>query len=135
VIAEPLDSLRLFIHVLGATIWVGGQLTLAGLVAVLRSGGEDLPKRAARAFNRIAWPAYVLLIISGGWNIWERYTEANQTWWITLTLKIFLVAMSGVAAYLHTKATSRKGMALWGALSGLSALGALYVGVLLSGSH
>jgi putative copper export protein len=135
VIAEPLDSLRLFIHILGATIWVGGQLTLAGLITVLRSGGEDLPKRAANAFNRIAWPAYVLLILSGGWNLWERYTEADQTWWITLTLKVILVALSGVAAYLHTKATSRKGLALWGALSGLSALGALYVGVLLSGAH
>jgi putative copper export protein len=30
------DTIRLFLHVLAATIWVGGQITLAALVPVLR---------------------------------------------------------------------------------------------------
>lgn len=133
-IAEPLESLRIFLHVLGATIWVGGQLTLAALVPMLKSGGEDLPKRAARGFNRIAWPAYILLILTGLWNVSSEASESpDQTWWITLTLKVILVALSGVAAFLHARAKSRSGLAMWGALSGLTALGALYVGVLLAG--
>lgn len=131
-IAEPLESIRLFAHVLGATIWVGGQLTLAALVPTLRQV-DDLPKRAARAFNRIAWPAYFLLVITGIWNVASEAKEADQTWWITLTLKAILVALSGVAALLHSKASTKSSLALWGALSGLSALGSLYVGVLLAG--
>lgn len=131
-IAEPLESLRIFLHVVGATIWVGGQFTLAALVPVLR-GVEDLPKKAARTFNRLAWPAFVLLVLTGFWNIGEEAADANQTWWITLTLKVILVAISGISAFFHSKASSRKSIAILGALSGLSAVAALYVGVLLAG--
>jgi hypothetical protein len=38
------DSLRLFIHVIGATVWVGGQLVLAALVPALKKVNPDLPK-------------------------------------------------------------------------------------------
>ena len=44
-----------------------------------------------------------------------------------------VVTLSGVAAYMHARAKSTKGMALWGAVSGLSAISATYVGVLLAG--
>lgn len=30
------DTVRMFVHVLAATVWVGGQLTLAALVPALR---------------------------------------------------------------------------------------------------
>ena len=68
-IANFSDGLRIFLHVLGATVWVGGQLVLAALVPVLRKNGEDLPRKVAAAYNRIAWPAYFLLILSGMWNL------------------------------------------------------------------
>ena len=34
------DTIRLFLHVLAATMWVGGQLTLAALVPVLHTAGS-----------------------------------------------------------------------------------------------
>lgn len=113
-------------------MWVGGQLTLAALVPVLR-GVDDLPKKAARTFNRVAWPAFLLLVVTGFWNVAAEADEADQTWWITLTLKVVFVVLSGVSAFMHTKANSRTALAVWGALSGLSAIAALYVGVLLAG--
>ena len=48
------DTIRLFLHVLAATVWVGGQLTLAALVPALRGLGTEIPRSAARAFNRVA---------------------------------------------------------------------------------
>ena len=46
----PVDAhtVRLFLHVLAATVWVGGQLTLAGLVPGLRTLSPDAPRVVAR---------------------------------------------------------------------------------------
>ncbi len=38
------DTIRLFLHVLAATIWVGGQITLAALVPVLRRAGTQISR-------------------------------------------------------------------------------------------
>lgn len=127
-----LDTLRLFLHVLGATIWVGGQLVLAALVPALRVAGADVPRSAARAFNRIAWPAFGLLVLTGIWNI-AAVGDQGPAYRTTLTAKLVVVAASGVTAFLHARATTRRGMAVYGALTGLTALGALLLGVILAG--
>src|SRR4051812_48787197 len=44
VMPVDLDTVRLFLHVLAATVWVGGQLVLAALVPALRATGSDIPK-------------------------------------------------------------------------------------------
>lgn len=126
-------SVRLFLHVISATVWVGGQLVLAALVPVLRAKDPSLPKAAANAFNRIAWPAYWLLVVTGIWNIAAEQAQAPPGWNTVLGVKVALVALSGISAFLHTRATSTRGLAVWGALSGLSALSAVYVGILLAG--
>src|SRR5207248_3054094 len=63
------ETIRLFLHVLAATIWVGGQFTLAGLVPGLRQLSPDAPRAVARRFNLIAWPAFAVLVITGIWNV------------------------------------------------------------------
>ena len=127
-----LEDLRLFLHVLAATIWVGGQITLAALVPALRAAGTDVPKAAANAFNRIAWPAFAVLVVTGVWNVMAE-DDHSSAWQHTLSLKYVLVLASGVTAYLHARATSRRQMAIFGALTGLTALGALFVGIMLAG--
>jgi putative copper export protein len=128
------DVVRLFVHVLAATIWVGGQLTLAGLVPGLRALSPDAPRTVARRFNRIAWPAYVVLIVTGIWNVvvvQDRHLLDDTTYMVTLAVKIGVVVLSGVAAALHTISKTKVGLAVWGALTGLSALAALFLGMLL----
>ena len=127
-----LETIRLFLHVLGATVWVGGQITLAALVPALRAAGTDVPKAAANAFNRIAWPAFGLLVLTGIWNV---IAEGDQgaDYQNTLMLKYTLVLASGVTAYVHAKAQSRRNMAIFGALTGLTALATLFVGIMLAG--
>ena len=63
------DTVRLFLHVLAATVWVGGQIVLAALVPVLRRFGAEVPRAAAGKFNQVAWIAFAVLIITGVWNI------------------------------------------------------------------
>jgi len=135
VLASAVDSIRLWLHVLGATVWVGGQLTLAALVPALRAAGPEVPKKAARAFSRVAWPAFGLLLVSGVWNVVavNDADHPDSTYQAVLGVKIAVVAASGVTAFLHSRATSTRGLAVWGALTGVTALSALYVGVLLAG--
>jgi len=128
-----LGVIRLFLHVIAACIWVGGQLVLAGLVPVLRAKDPALPKAAANAFNRIAWPAYWVLVATGIWNVMAEQSEAPEGWNAVLGIKVALVALSGVAAFLHTRAKTSSALAVWGALSGLSALAATFVGIVLAG--
>lgn len=127
-----LEQVRLFLHVLAATVWVGGQVVLAGLVPVLRRAGTDVPAAAARQFSRLAWPAFGVLVVTGTWNV-LAVDGQGTAYRNTLTLKIVLVVASGVTAYLHARASSRRGLAVFGALTGLTALAALFVGVWLAG--
>lgn len=72
---------------------------------MLRRLGADIPRTAARRFN-------------------------YQT---TLVVKLIVVAVSGLTAALHARARSAAGLAVFGALTGLSALAALFLGILLAG--
>jgi putative copper export protein len=126
------DTVRLFLHVLAATIWVGGQLTLAALVPVLRRHDPDAPRIAARRFNLVAWPAYGVLIATGIWNI-IAVSPMSPAYQRTLTVKLIVVAASGISAFLHARSKTTVGLAVWGALTGLTALSALFLGIVLAG--
>ena len=127
------DTIRLSLHVLAATVWVGGQITLAALVPVLRRRGTEIPRAAARRFNQVAWPAFGVLIVTGIWNIAAVRSQIHGSYRATLIVKLVVVAISGVAALLHARARTPAGQAVFGALTGLSALAALFLGVLLAG--
>jgi putative copper export protein len=127
------DTIRLFLHALAATVWVGGQITLAALVPVLRRRGAEIPRAAARRFNQVAWPAFGVLIVTGIWNIAAVRSQIHGSYRTTLIVKLIVVAISGVTALLHARARTSAGQAVFGALTGLSALAALFLGVLLAG--
>jgi hypothetical protein len=50
----------------------------------------------------------------------------------TLIVKLAVVAVSGITAALHVRAHTARSRAIFGALTGLSALAALFLGVLLA---
>jgi putative copper export protein len=127
------DSIRLFLHVLAATIWVGGQFTLAGLLPGLRALSPDAPRAVALRFNRIAWPAFVVLVITGIWNVGAQPGATHGKHATTLALKLAVVTISGLAAWAHSRSRRTFGLAFFGALSALAALAALFLGVLLAG--
>ncbi len=124
-------TVRVFLHVIAATVWVGGQLTLAGLVPGLRGISPEAPRVVARRFNRIAWAAFAVLVATGIWNILAISPSWSSEYGVTLMVKITVVAISGVAAFLHSIARSKTGLAVFGALSVVSALTAVFLGVML----
>src|SRR5215471_18468287 len=102
-LAVSWDTVRLFLHVLAATVWVGGQLILAALVPVLRRFGTDVTAAAARRFNQVAWTAFAVLIVTGIWNIAAVRSQISGSYETTLIVKLVVVVLSGVAAALHIR--------------------------------
>jgi putative copper export protein len=134
VLPFTLDTLRLSVHVLAATVWVGGQFTLAGLVPGLRELGDDVPRTVARRFNRIAWPAYAVLVATGIWNLLELPVgDFGTRWQVTLMVKVAVVALAGASAAIHAGARSTAVLAIFGAIGGLTSIGAVVLGLMLHG--
>jgi putative copper export protein len=148
VIAFDLDQVRLWLHVVGACVWIGGQIALAGLVPVLRrEATPEVVRAVARQFQRIAWPAFALLLVTGIWNLVEaNASDRGSKYLATLFVKLVFVALSGLGAAAHSLLTgpavaqarsdadARRRRALSGATAGLGllfALGAAFFGIQL----
>jgi uncharacterized membrane protein len=129
-----MQTLRLFLHTLAASVWVGGQITLAGLVPTLRDLGDDAPRKVARAFNRLAWPAFGVVFFTGIWNLVDVLTADStpsgfHPWF---EIKFLLFAVSGGGAALHMAGRSKAATAIGGAASSLGAIGAMFLGFVIS---
>jgi hypothetical protein len=92
-----------------------------------------VPPAAAHRFNQVAWPAFAVLVVTGIWNIIAVRSQIHGSYQTTLVVKLVVVAVSGVTAALHARSRSKVGLAVFGALTGISALAALFLGVLLAG--
>lgn len=133
-LATALDTVRIALHVLAATVWVGGQITVAGLLSTVRQLGEGSTKRVAQAFGRLQWPAYVVLLITGVWNvIADHPNKATGSWKVVLFVKIAVVLIAGLAAYIHQNSKSKASLAIGGTVASIASLAALVLGVLLAG--
>jgi putative copper export protein len=132
-LAPAVDGLRVSLHVLAATVWVGGQLTLAGLVPTARQLGHDAPRRLARAFARLSWPAFAVLVGTGVWNVTAVSTGQPDAWKAVLGVKVAVVALAGLAAWLHGRARDRRSLAIWGAVTAAASVTAVVLGVFLAG--
>ena len=103
-------TIRLFLHVLGATVWVGGQIALGAVVPVVRRvAGPDAVRFAARRFQQIAWPAFALLLATGVWNLFAiQVGDQSGRYLTTLFVKLVLVGVSGAAAAAHIVVARRR---------------------------
>jgi putative copper export protein len=133
-LAAGLAGFRLILHVLAATVWVGGQFTVLGLLPTVRTFGDEAPKAVGRALSRLLWPAYAVLVVTGFWNIGAlTVKDASSAWKAVLFVKIAVVVVAGVAVFLHQRATSRAATAVWGAVGAVASVAALALGVFLAG--
>jgi putative copper export protein len=125
---STVDTFRIFLHVLAASVWVGGQIVLAGLVPTVREIDPEAPRKVARAFNRLAWPAYGVAVVTGVWNLLDIPMEDPP--YVELGLKVLVVALSGIGAAVHQVARGNRAMlAIGGAMSSLFGIAAMWIGV------
>jgi putative copper export protein len=126
----------LWIHVLAACIWIGGQITLGMIMPMLRTV-PDVMRDIARRFQNLAWGAFAILIVTGLINLHDAgisLTNLNATPQSrTLSIKLIFVFISGAAAALHAywvtprmrNASHAKRAAAVGTLGGISLLAAM----------
>lgn len=128
------STVRLSLHVLGAAIWVGGQITLIYLLPTIRGLGDGAPAVVARRFNQVAWAGFALLLATGVWALAViDLADRSPEYHVTLALKLLAVAVSVGGVTVHILGRSKLALALGGALGVLSALAALFLGILLHG--
>lgn len=87
----------LYLHLLGATIWVGGLITLGVTMSAVRSANGDraVVNAIARRFGVLSWTAMALLVITG-------LIQATRYGWTGLLLiKMSLVLASILLAIWH----------------------------------
>lgn len=127
------DQLRTILHLLGVIVWLGGQILMLGILPVLRRAGGDLPKQAAAAFGRIAWPAFGLAVVTGVWNMVEvDFAEVSTGYNAAFGVKMLLVVITGLAAALHQSTDKAAVRGITGALGFIAALAAFVLGILMA---
>jgi putative copper export protein len=126
------DTIRLFLHVLAASVWVGGQIVLGGLVPRLRVSHPESLKTVANGFARVAWPAFALTMVTGIWNILDvSISDTSTEYQVTLFVHVLLAVATATFAAIHSLGRSKLALALGGALGLLTGLGAMFIGLLL----
>ncbi len=132
-LSPTLDSVRVFLHLLAAGVWVGGQIVVAGVVPGLRkSSGSEGTKSLANGFARVAWPAFGLALVTGIWSLLARDGQSSTAYSLTFGVKFLLYITAGAAAIAHARSSNRPVIAVTGALGLICSLIVLFLGTLLT---
>jgi len=113
----------LYLHILGAAVWVGGLIVVSGLVPAIRGATDDreVIRSVARRFGVISWIALTVQVTTGVLMVLDR------VWTRSLMLKIGLVILSAMLAAWHSLASRTQPPALRGATQGVILILALII--------
>lgn len=111
-----------YLHLLGATVWIGGLIVLSGLVPAVRKVTDDreVIKAMARRFGVISWIALGLLVLTGGVLSIDRWSQ-------TLIMKVGLVLVVTMLAVWHSIMAGDQSPAVRGAIQGVILLLSLII--------
>lgn len=108
------DGLVIWVHLICASIWVGGSIFIGLiLVPVLKSHTKSLEEmvglmvKVGRRFNKVTIPAFAALIASGIYNSRAFFGDpgalTDTTYGIILLTKIVLVIATVITYIVHVK--------------------------------
>ncbi len=95
-----LDGMIRFFHLLAAMVWIGGMITIAVLVPLLRRRTEiEVVRAVARRFGVVAWAALGVSVATGIAQIERLEVEFRDN--TALMIKLLLVGVAASLAWLH----------------------------------
>lgn len=108
------DGLVTWVHLICASIWVGGSIFIAAVaVPVLRSHTKSVEElvglmvKIGRQFNKVTIPAFAILIATGVYNargfISEPGALVDSSYGLLLLIKIILVLATVGTYVVHVK--------------------------------
>ena len=107
------DEVLLWIHIVAASVWVGGLITLGALVTALRRAGAERPllQAMARRFGTVSWVAMAVAVATGVWQVSRLDIPWSND---RLELKVGLVVLAAGLALLHQLTAKRTSPAVRG---------------------
>ena len=116
-------NVLLYLHILGAAVWVGGLIVVGALVPTIRNVTPDreVVRAVARRFGVVSWIALAVQVTTGSLLLFDR------VWTTTLSVKIALVLVSAILAAWHSLAAPKQSAALRGAIQGMILVLALVI--------
>jgi putative copper export protein len=112
-----------YLHLLGATVWVGGLIVLAVTMTGVRNVTDDrrVFGTIARRFAAVSWPAMALLLITG------LIQAADRGWGGLLLVKVSLVVASVILTIWHSLGARTQLPAVRGMIQGVILILALVI--------
>lgn len=126
-----MTALRLFLHVVAASVWVGGLLILVGIAPSTADMDRPLRLRLLTSVDLLIWPAFALTVLTGLWNVMTiPVTDLPHPW---IELHVLAVAVSGVAAGVGRVLRDRPPFATaLTVAAGVAAVTAMYLGIVVT---
>jgi uncharacterized membrane protein len=120
-----LDGVIRWVHLLAASVWIGGSLTVAAAVPALRAAGVDRDqlRALARRFGVVAWVAMAASVATGIVQIARLEPELGPA----LGIKLMLVGFAVSLAYAHQLFARNASPAMRGLMEGGSLVLALVI--------
>jgi putative copper export protein len=121
-----LDGVVRWVHLVSASVWVGGLITLGALVAgVRRAGaGREILRAMARQFGRISWTAIAAAVVTGVVQL-SRLKGTGRIESVALFIKLILVGVAISLTLFHQITAKHSSPAVRGAVQGLILLSSL----------
>ena len=114
-LSPTVETLRLFLHVAAAAVWIGCQLVVRRTSIIT-----------------VAWPAFVVVVITGIWGLMAvDFSAMGGDWQGTVMIKILLATIGAMFVAVHHLGRTRLAVAVGGGLGLACSVGALFLGVLL----
>jgi putative copper export protein len=112
-----------YLHLVGASVWIGGLIVVATLVPAVRKVTDDreVIRAIARRFGVVSWIALGSQVLTGAWM------AADRVWDNVLITKVSLVLVSAALAGWHAMAARNQSPALRGAIQGVILILALVI--------